>query len=484
MLRTRYLAPALALLALGCKVGPDYTAPRVDTGRGWAQPADPGAPQLDRWWRLFNDPTLDRLEQAALGGNLDLRQAQARIREARALREAAAGGRWPALDARGSVTREQQTLDGPLPIQKIPGLARDITVYDAEFDATWELDLFGGVRRQVESAQAQAQAAVEQARDARVSVAAEVARTYLTLRGAQLELEARGQGVEALRRILETTRTRAAAGDVAQVEVDQAQAQYQDAAAALPGLRAQARAAALGLGALLGGLPESEAGLADTPPTHWTLAPIPVGARADLLRRRPDVRAAERQLAAATAQVGVARAEWFPKLSIGASAGYQALQSSQLFTQPSQMLSVGPLISWRIFQGGAIKAEIHAAEARQEQAALGYEKAVLGALADAERALVTYRLALDTVRAQDDLLATCRRSYRHAERRHRAGDIALAELLQAEGRVRDAEDAQARARTGAAIDLAALCKALGGGWPAGQEPVHGHPGVAGLGPEG
>lgn len=466
MIRLRTVVPVLAVLALGCKVGPDYTAPKVDTGQGWAQPADTAAPQLDAWWRSFGDATLDRLVQTALSRNLDLRQAQARIREARSLREAAAGGQWPALDARAGITREEQTLNGPLPIREIPGLARDITIYDAEFDASWELDLFGRVRRQVESAQAQAQAAEEQARDARVSVAAEVARTYLTLRGAQLELEARSRGAEALGRILDTVRTRAAAGDASQADVEQAQGQSQDAAAVLPGLRAQAQAAALGLGALLGGLPESEAGLAGTPPVDWALAPIPVGARADLLRRRPDVRAAERQLAAITADVGVAQAEWFPKLSIGAGAGYQSLKATELFTQPSQMLSVSPLISWRIFQGGTIRAEIHAAEARQEQAAAGYEKAVLGALADAERALATYRLALETVQAQDAVLATARRAYRHAESRRQAGDVPVADLLQAEGRVRDAEDARARARTAAAVDLVALFKALGGGWGA------------------
>jgi NodT family efflux transporter outer membrane factor (OMF) lipoprotein len=452
------------LLALGCKVGPDYTTPKMDTGKGWTQPADPGAPQLDAWWRAFGDPILDRLEAAALAHNPDLRQAQARIREARSLREAAAGGQWPTVDARASVTREQQTLNGPLPIREIPGLPRDLTIYDAEFDASWELDLFGGVRRQVESAQAQAEAVQEQARDARVSVAAELARTYLTLRGAQRELEARAKAVEALGRILDSVRTRAAAGDAAQVEVEQAQAQYQDAAAALPGLRSQARVAALGLGALLGGLPESEAALADTPPAAPVLAPVPVGERADILRRRPDVRGAERQLAAATAQVGVAKAAWFPQLSLGAGAGYQAIKASELFTQPSQMLSVTPLISWRIFQGGTIKAEIHAAEARQEQAALGYEKAVLGALADAERALAAYRLALDTVRAQDDLLDTARRNQHHAELRFQAGDVPVAEVLRTEGQVRDAEDALARAQTAAAVDLVALYKALGGGW--------------------
>jgi outer membrane protein TolC len=160
----------------------------------------------------------------------------------------------------------------------------------------------------------------------------------------------------------------------------------------------------------------------------------------------------------------VAKAAWFPQLSLGAGAGYQAIKASELFTQPSQMLSVTPLISWRIFQGGTIKAEIHAAEARQEQAALGYEKAVLGALADAERALAAYRLALDTVRAQDDLLDTARRNQHHAELRFQAGDVPVAEVLRTEGQVRDAEDALARAQTAAAVDLVALYKALGGGW--------------------
>jgi NodT family efflux transporter outer membrane factor (OMF) lipoprotein len=464
VIRLRSAAPFLMLLAAGCKVGPDYTAPRPDPGPAWAQDADAGAPMLDQWWRRFGDPTLDRLVQAALAGNPDLRQAQARIREARALREAAAGGQLPTVDAHAAVTREQQTLNGPLPIREIPGLSRDITIHDVGFDASWELDLFGRVRRQVESAQAQAQMAEEQARDAQVSVAAEVARTYLALRGAQLELAARTQGAEALGRILDTVRVRAAAGDAAQVEVEQAQAQYQDAAAALPGLRGQIRAAALGLGALLGGRPEAEAALADTSPAEPALAPIPVGTRADLLRRRPDVRAAERRLAAATADIGVARAAWFPELSVGASAGYQALKAAQLLDQPSQYLTLAPVLSWRIFQGGTIKAEIHAAEARQEQAALGYEKAVLGALADAERALVSYRLALETVQAREAQLETARRSHRLADLRYRAGDVAVAERLQAEARMRDAESGLAVARTGAAVDLVALYKALGGGW--------------------
>lgn len=453
-----------AALALGCKVGPNYEPPKVNAGKGWLQPEAGPAMGLDAWWRQLHDPVLDRLEEAALAGNLDLRQAQVRIGQARALRDSVAGRRGPVVNASAGVTREEQSLNGLLPIGKIPGLERDVTIHEVGFDAAWELDLFGGIRRRVESAEAQAQAAVEEARDARVSVEAEVARTYLTMRGAQRELEARTAVVEALRRTLETVQRRVAAGDLPKAELERTQAQVDQAAANLPTLKAEMHAAALGLGVLLGQLPESEAALCAGASAELTLAPIPVGERADILRRRPDVRGAERQLAAATADIGVAKAEWFPKLSITASGGYQALQLSQLFNSGSQTAAISPFISWRIFDGGTIKAEIRAAEARQQTAALGYEKAVLAALTDAERALVTYRLALEGVQAQKTALESSRRFRDHAQQRFTFGDIALAELLDAERNAREAEDGFVKAQTSAAIDLVALCKALGGGW--------------------
>jgi NodT family efflux transporter outer membrane factor (OMF) lipoprotein len=459
-------AVAALLLALGCKVGPDYQVPRVPAGAGWTTPGGAGPVQLEAWWRVLGDPVLDRLEAAALEGNLDLRQAEVRIRQARALRDQAAGRLAPTVNASAGVTRQEQTLNGLMPINRIPGMTRDVTLHDVGFDASWEADLFGGSRRRVESAEATAQAALEQARDARVSVAAEVARTYLTLRGAQRELAAREQAAAALRRTLESQRLRFQAGDLAGREVEAAQGQLDEAEARLPGLRAQAEGAALGLGVLLGRLPESEAALLATGPQEPVLEPIPVGERADLLRRRPDVRVAERQLAAATADIGAAKAEWFPKLRISAAAGFEAQRLGDLFDPGSRTARIAPLISWRIFDGGAVKAEIRAAEARQQVAALAYEKAVLGALADGERALSGYRLALEGVRARRAVLDSARRGYGHQERRFRAGDIALAELLAADRAVREAEGALVQAQTAAAVDLVALCKALGGGWKA------------------
>lgn len=467
--RSLLAATLIALLAAACAVGPDYrNPPTVDTGGGWTREDAAAAPEVDlsAWWRSLGDRELERLVEAALAQNLDLRQARSRIAEARALRDATAGGHAPTLAARGSVTRAQRSANGSLPIESIPGLERTQTIYDAGFDAAWELDLFGRTRRAVEGATARLEATRAEARGTRISVAAELARTYLTLRGAQRELAAREASVATLRQTLELVRRREEVGDLAVADVARAQAALDAAAAALPGIRARLRAAALGLGVLLAEPPEHELALADTAVPEIALAPIPVGERAAVLRRRPDVRAAERKLAASTADIGVATAELFPKLSITAAGGFQSLSSSSLFETASETWSIVPLISWRIFEGGRVRAEIRAAEARQRTAALAYEQAVLAALGDAERALSDYLLGLETVRRRRAAVESASRSLRHAQTRFDAGDIALTEVLLEERTLRDAEQAYARAHTDAAIGLVALYKALGGGWDA------------------
>ena len=468
--RTRAAVTALSALLLdACTVGPDYRKPpAVDTGRGWTQPTDDEQAQIDlaTWWTSLGDPALDRLVGTALSDNLDLRQAQARISEARALRDRLASGYAPSVNASGSVTQRRQSENGPLPIGSIPGLERDQTIYDAGFDAAWEIDLFGKTRRSVESARASMQAAQDDADGVRISVTAEVARSYLTLRGAQRELAAREASVQTLQQTLDLVRRRFAVGDAAQADVDTTQARLAAADAGLPDIRARLRAAALGLGVLLGAPPERELALLNTTAPEVALAPIPLGERADILRRRPDIRAAERRLAASTADIGVATSELFPKLSIGASGGFQSLGLGSLFDPASQAFSIMPLISWRVFDGGRVRAEIRASEARQQQAALAYEQAVLTALGDAERALSNYYLALDAVQRQGVALEAARRSYAHAQTRFKVGDIALTDLLAEEGVLRDAEDAYVRTHTATAIELIALFKALGGGWDA------------------
>lgn len=467
--------PALAAVGAlaGCAVGSDYVRPQVDTGSGWSEapPAAQASVDLATWWRSFDDPTLNRLIDQALGQSFDVREAGARIAEARALRDAAAGGRAPRVDVAASVTRRRQSENGPLPIDRIPGLERDQTVHEPNFDAVWEADLFGGRRRRIEAADARLGMVVERQRAARLSVAAETARDYFALRGAQHELEARRAAAAATRRSTELVHMRFAAGDVPRAAVAQADAELAAIEAQVPPLEARVRTAALSIGVVLGGLPESELRLASRTDAYLPLAPVPVGERADLLRRRPDVRAAERALAAATADAGAATAELFPKLTLAATGGFQSLATGTLLESASEVGSLVPLISWRLFAGGRIRAEIRASNARVEAAAVDYERAVKSALLDAETALTRYGYGLAAVDLQGKAVAAARTSYGYADMRYRSGDISLLQLLDAERVLRDAEDAYARTHTQAATDLVALFKALGGGWeiPAGRQ---------------
>ncbi|HNS00001.1 MAG TPA: TolC family protein [Planctomycetota bacterium] len=467
-----------ALLPACIAVGPDYREPpAVDPGEGWTLPvaSASGPADLARWWRTLGDPVLERLIDTALAQNLDLRRAEARIGEARALRDRAAGGLLPAAAAAAGVNYRRQSENGPLPVGVIPGLEPTQTIHDIGFDASWEIDLFGGKRRALESAGARLQAVQIEAAGARIRVVAEVARAWFSAVGAARELAARKAAVAALEQTLELVRRRHELGAAASAEVEAAEAQWAAANAELPALEARRRAAVLGLGVLLGGLPERELALAEAAPAAFAPAPFPVGERADVLRRRPDVLAAERRLAAAVADIGVAKAELFPKLSIGVGGGFQALDAGQWFDSASTRFSILPLISWRLFDGGRVRAEIRAREAAEREAALAYEQAVLAALGDAERALGDYRFGLETLERRRAAVAAGRRSREHAQARYAAGDIALMELLAAERLLREAEAAAARAATEAAMQLAALYKALGGGWEASADVVSAPP---------
>jgi NodT family efflux transporter outer membrane factor (OMF) lipoprotein len=450
-----------------CAVGPTYRAPpAIDTGDHWSEPAATATPVQDlaRWWTTLGDPVLDRLIDTALAGNLDLRQAAARIDEARALRDRVAGGRAPVVGAGASVNRRRQSENGPLPIGAIPGLDATQTIHDAGFDAAWEIDLFGAKRRALESARARLQTTEAEARGVRIRIIAEVARVWFDAVGAGRELRTQRATIETLQQTLDLVRQRLAVGDASAADADLAQTQWATARAVLPAIQARQRAAVLGLGVLLGAPPERELALLDATPASIALKAFPVGERADVLRRRPDVLAAERRLAASTADIGVATAELFPKLSISAGGGFQALNAGDWFDTSSERFSILPLISWRLFDGGRVRAEIRARKAAGQQAALAYEQAVLTALGDAERALGDYHAGLDTLEHREAALAASRRSHEHAKTRFAAGDIARVELLAAERLLHEAEVSTVRARTAAAIQLVTLYKALGGGW--------------------
>lgn len=464
------LASALACVVLtACTVGPEYREPPpVDTGSGWSLPVvtGPGSDDYAHWWSTLGDPMLERVVHAALAENLDLYQAAARIEEARAVRSRIAGDLAPVVETGASISRRRQSENGSLPIGAIPGMDSTQTIHDVGFDASWELDLFGGNRRALEGADARLHAAVIEAEGVRMRITAEVVRTWFTASGSRQELRAQQAAVEALRHALVLLQVRQAAGDVALADVDAAHERLATAEAALPGIRARERAASLALAVLLGEPPERGPQLVEGGTSLPQLAEIPVGERADLLRRRPDVLVAERQLAASTADIGVATAELFPKLSIGVGGGFQALDAGDLFDSGSRRYGVLPIISWRVFDGGRVRAEIRAREAAQWRAALAYEQAVLVALGDAETALANYRAGLKALQQHQLALEASQRSYDHAAKRHALGVIALGELLVAQRQLHGAQAAVTRAHTAAAVQLVALYKALGGGWEA------------------
>lgn len=468
---SRRVASACALLLTGCSVGPDYEPPRLDSGHGWAlsdtldRTLDPD--ELARWWERFEDPELNRLVETALSKNLDVRESAARVAEARAVRELAAGRRLPAITAGGSVTERRQSENGPIPVASIPGLDRDQTIFDAGFDASWELDIFGKIGRSVESAQARLEGAAMEHRAARLSIAAEVTRTYLTLGATQRRLASIDGGLAGARQTAELVALRIAHGEAARVDASRVEVDVRSREAERAQLDAQLDALAAALGTLTGALPESELHLLDEMRPEPTLAPIPVGERAEILRRRPDVRAAERRLAAATAEIGVASAELYPRLAITAHAGFEALDTDDLFDDSSQTLAVSPAIVWRIMDGGRVRAEVRAAEARTRVAAMAFQRAVLGALSDAEQALGRYRGSLAAMDAQRAATVAARH-VRDVERlRHEIGESSLLTLLEAQRRLDEVEAGLASLQIDASGALVALVKALGGGWSEG-----------------
>lgn len=472
-LRLATLTAACLLLTACTTVGPDYQEPLVDSGEGWSLPLAnaSGQANLSNWWSELNDPVLDRLIATALTQNLDLRQAAGKIDEARAIRDRVAGERLPVAEVGASVNRRRQSENGPLPINSMPGLDAIQTIYDAGFDAAWEVDLFGAKQRALEGAYARLQATEAEAQGVRIRIIAEVARAWFTAVGAEHELRAQASTLDTLKQTLELTRLRHTQGDVSVADVDVAYAQWASANAALPDIQARQRAAMLSLGVLLGSPPERELSLLDDQMGSLTLRTLPIGERADILRRRPDVLAAERRLAASSADIGVATAELFPKLSIGIGGGFQALSTGSWFDASSSRFSILPLVSWRLFDGGRVRAEIRASEAAAHQAALAYEQAVLIALGDAERTISDYHAGLASLERRTAALHASRTSYERSRTRYAAGDITLIELLVVQRNYHDAEKAVAHAQLNAAVQMVALYKALGGGWNAPEKPA-------------
>jgi NodT family efflux transporter outer membrane factor (OMF) lipoprotein len=499
---TRRALPLLVMLT-ACTVGQDYRPPDVTMparfAAGSARPAEnpnnkapdtvshqataAAAPDLVAWWHAFGDPTLDALISQATRDNLDLQAAVSRIREARMQEVIAGAPALPTLGSSAQFTRTHlsgnaislsglgsllggksgaTTAGSATSAVGLPGA--DYNTWQLGFDASWELDLFGKTRRGVEAARDSTGAAIWNRRDSLVSLTAEVADTWFALRAAQRRLAVNQRDLQRQLDLLSLVRVRAGNGLASGLDVAQQQAQLIAASATLPPLRAEAAIRLHALAVLLGEPPETLA-----PPEPMDLPPPPPvqpGLPSDLLRRRPDIRSAERQLAAATANIGVAVADFYPQFSLTASPALVSTSLSNLVTWGSRNLSLGAGLSWNLFNGGQTRANVVIAGERQTQALLAWRKTVLTALQDVEDALSRIEGDQDQLTALDRSVAASRSAATLARDQYRAGLIPLSTVLTTEAALLTAEDQQVQADATLRQDLVALCKALGGGWQA------------------
>jgi multidrug efflux system outer membrane protein len=461
-----WLPMVLAVLILaGCAtVGPDYVPPETRVPSSWhteleggltAKEADPQT--LANWWATLNDPDLSSLIERAVAGNLNLKKARATVREARARRGVNRTGLFPTLDATGSANRSRGSEE--------TGSGQTRELYAAGFDAGWELDIFGGVRRSIEEAEANLQASQEGLRDVLVSLVAEVALNYVEARTYQARLAVAEANLKAQQKTYELTGWRYEAGLSDKLAVEQARYNLESTRSQIPTLRSRLEGAKNRLAVLVGEPPGTVHGeLADPKPIPVTTLEVAVGVPADALRHRPDVRRAERELAAQTARIGVATADLYPKFNLKGSIGLEALSLGNLISSGSRTHSIGPRITWAIFDAGAIRQNIEVQSALQEQALIQYEAAILSALEEVENALVGY--ANEQVRRKSLLDATqaAERAVDLARKQYASGLIDFQVVLDTERSLLSLQSQLVESDGAVTSNLITLYKVLGGGW--------------------
>jgi NodT family efflux transporter outer membrane factor (OMF) lipoprotein len=461
-----WLPAVLAIFILaGCAtVGPDYVPPETPVSPTWhtqlkgglmTEEMDPKT--LAAWWTTLNDPELSSLIDRAVAGNLDLKKAWARVREARARRGLAKADLFPTLDATGSATWSRSSKD------TATGKTSDL--YSASFDAGWELDIFGGVRRSVEGAEADLRASYEDLHDVLVSLLAEVALNYVEVRTFQTRLTVAEANLESQNETYQLTLWRYQAGLSDGLAVQQARYNLENTRSQIPALRTRLEEAMNRIAVLLGEQPGKVHGEVEKrEPIPVTPLKVAVGVPADVLRRRPDIRKAERELAAQTARIGVAMADLYPKFTLSGSIGLEALSLSNLSSSGGGTLSGGPRITWAIFKAGAIRQNIEVQSALQEQALIQYEATILSALEEVENALMAY--VAEQAR-RDDLrqgAQAAQKAVELAQYKYKAGLTDFNNVLDAQRSLLSFQDQLAQSDGTVTSNLVRLYKALGGGW--------------------
>jgi outer membrane protein, multidrug efflux system len=466
----RSFTACFAVLAgvAGCAVGPDYHRPGTPLDTHFANAGEPGFAAnaaIQRYWMAFGDPLLDGLIDDAVAHNKDLAAAAANLRAARAVRRLAGFDLFPTVTLSGGYAH---TLDAA---EQLPGVAARFREFDAAqvgFDGLWELDLFGRVRRNVEAARADVGAAVATLQDARVSVIAEVARDYFVLRGLQDQLALTERNADNQLNTLKLTRVRLEAGRGNELDTARAEAQWRTTLASIPTLQTSIATTMYRLSVLTGRQPTALSERLTPQPSPPLPALNSIGTPEQLLRRRPDIRIAEQRLAGATARIGVAVGDLFPKVTLTGNFGYLGPNFGDLGQSETKFYSVAPGISWAAFDLGRVRGRISSARAETDVALASYEGAVLNALEDTEGALISYghsqahRDALAAAAAGSDKAADL------ARKRFEGGLTDFLEVLDSERTALTAELLFSQSRTDAATSLIAVYKALGAGWDLGQ----------------
>ena len=452
----------------GCSVGPDFASPQVDLPTDWKSPLLPevgGVSSAKRtlnedstWWKLFDDPVLTLLVERALHDNLELKEAESRVRQARASRSIAGAGQFPSLNLSGSFLRGESGS-----ASSASGGVQNL--YQSGVDAGWEMDIFGGVRRGVEAADADLTAQEEDRRDVLVTLTGEVAFNYIGLRALQREFAITEENLKAQRDAAQLTQQRQSAGFVSTLDVANANAEVATTEAQSISLKAQIQKSIYALSILLGREPGALLQELSEPKPIPDLPPeVPVGLPSELLRRRPDIRRAEAKLHGATARVGVATAVLFPHFSLSGLLSYQAGTFANLGTTGGRRWSFSPGIDFPLFDAGKIRAQIAVQNELEEQALQEYHKTVLNALNEVEGALVDYTREQERRAALLRAVKENEHALSVATELYKSGVSEFINVLSAERALYASQDALVKSDGAVATNVVALYKALGGGW--------------------
>jgi NodT family efflux transporter outer membrane factor (OMF) lipoprotein len=478
---TKRIIAALAapLLATGCTVGPNFVPPDPQLpqtsfmGDKSVAVADARLPPPTdpAWWAVFRDPILTDLARRVADANLDVRTATIRLAQSRFQRGVTAAAQFPSINGDAKYTGELYSQNGIVSLLSglvppgssfNPGAIND---YNVGFDASWELDLWGKVRRQVEAADAQVDQAADQRRDALVSSLAELARNYIQLRGVQTQIKIANDNLKVGRDILQLVQERQQRGLQNSLDVENAAAQVESIRAQLPALQQQESQYINALSLLLDEPPGALQAELRRPRLVPPAPPrVPLGMPSELARRRPDIRAAEAQLHAATANIGVAVGAFYPSVQLNGTVGFDALDIKNLWKGSSLQYMVGPSVTLPIFAGGRLKSTLELRDAQQQEAAITYHKTVLQAWHDVVNALVAHRLEQNRrarLRAQAD---HSRQALALARTRYTDGVTEFLSVLDAQRSLLQAEQQHATSTTNVSLNLVQLFKALGGGW--------------------